>query len=167
MCWLSENLKHKCILSIIYSAGLRVSEAISLKVKDIDSDRGMIIIRQSKGKKDRISLLSNKILLLLRTYYSLYKPKEYLFEGSKGGKYTSSSIHKIVKKAANEANITKTVSTHTLRHSFATHLLEQGVSLRYIQTILGHESSKTTEIYTHVSSTKFNEINNPFDDMDI
>jgi len=118
-------------------------------------------------KKDRNSLLSKKTLLLLREYYSLYKTKEYLFEGMYGMQYTSSSIQKIVKKSAKIAKIKKKVTPHTLRHSFATHLLEQGVILRYIQTLLGHESSKTTEIYTHVSSVGLGEIINPIDDMDI
>jgi len=163
---LTDNLKHKCILMIIYSAGLRVNEAINLTLKDIDSKRGLITIRQGKGKKDRNSLLSAKSLLTLRQYYRIFVPKIYLFEGERGDKYTSSSLQKVVKQAASRAGITKHVTPHTLRHSFATHLLEQGVNLRYIQTILGHESSKTTEIYTHVSSAGIKDIINPLDDMD-
>ena len=163
---LTENIKHKCILIIMYSGGLRVSEVINLKIKDIDSKRGLITIRQSKGKKDRNTLLSAKSLFTLRQYYRIFAPKIYLFEGARGDKYTSSSLQKVVKQAASRAGITKHVTPHTLRHSFATHLLEQGVNLRYIQNILGHESSKTTEIYTHVSSTGIKNIINPLDDMD-
>ena len=163
---LTKNLKHKCLIMVIYSAGLRVSEAINLKLEDIDSKRGLITIRQGKGKKDRNTLLSEKSLLTLRQYYRTFVPKIYLFEGANDKMYTSSSIQKIVKQASLRAGITKNVTPHTLRHSFATHLLEQGVNLRYIQTILGHESSKTTEIYTHVSSKGIEDIINPLDDMD-
>lgn len=164
---LTDNIKHKAILMITYSAGLRVSETINLKLKDIDSKRNTLIIRQGKGKKDRNSLLSEKTLVFLREYYKLYTPKEYLFTGQNGGEYTASSIQKIVKQAASRAGIIKKVTTHTLRHSFATHLLEQGVNLRYIQTLLGHESSKTTEIYTHVTSMAYHGIKNPFDDIEL
>jgi len=164
---LTDNVKHKAILMLIYSAGLRVSEAIELKIEDIDSKRMLIHIKGAKGKKDRTSLLSEKTLVFLREYYKLYSPKEYLFTGQYGGKYAASSIQKMVKAAAKRAGIKKNVSTHTLRHSFATHLLEQGVNLRYIQSLLGHESSKTTEIYTHISIRSFDGINSPIDDLDI
>ncbi len=164
---LTKNIKHKAILMLIYSAGLRVSEAVNMRLEDIDSKRNIIVIRQGKGKKDRNSLLSEKTLVFLREYYKLYQPKEYLFTGMNGGKYTTSSIQKIVKQAAKRAGIIKNITSHTLRHSFATHLLEQGVNLRYIQTLLGHESSKTTEIYTHVSSMAYGDIKNPFDDIDL
>ena len=161
------NLKHKCIIMIIYSAGLRVSEALNLRVNDIDGKRVMIIIRKGKGNKDRNSLLSKKVLLYLREYYLLHKPKEYLFEGVSGGTYSATSVLKIVKRAAMQAGIKKKVTTHTLRHSFATHLLEQGTDLRYIQSLLGHESSKTTEIYTHITSKGMDTIVNPLDDMEL
>jgi site-specific recombinase XerD len=144
-----SNLKHKAIIMVIYSGGLRISELINLKVKDIDSDRMQIRISQAKGKKDRYTLLSNKTLLILRKYFTEYKPKEWLFEGVSGGQYADSSIYSIFKKAIASANIKKKVSIHSLRHSFATHLLENGTDLRYIQNLLGHSSSKTTEIYTH------------------
>ena len=163
----TSNLKHKCIIMLIYSAGLRVSEALNLKVTDIDGKRQMIIIRKGKGKKDRNSLLSKKILLYLREYYILHKPKDYLFEGAYGGTYSATSVLKIVKRAAKQAGIKKKVTTHTLRHSFATHLLEQGTNLRYIQSLLGHESSKTTEIYTHITSKGLDNVLNPMDDMDL
>lgn len=163
----TDNVKHKAILMLIYSAGLRVSEAINLKIEDIDSKRMLIHIKSAKGKKDRTSLLSEKTLVFLREYYKLYSPNNYLFTGQYGGKYAASSIQKMVKAAAKKAGIKKNVSTHTLRHSFATHLLEQGVNLRYIQSLLGHESSKTTEIYTHISSRSYDGIINPIDELDI
>jgi len=159
------NIKHKSILMLIYSAGLRRSELINLKISDIDSERMVINIRGAKGKKDRISLLSKNMLSLLRIYYKVYRPKKYLFEGQTGGKYSPTSIANILKKAAIKAGIRKTVTPHMLRHSFATHLLEQGTDLRYIQELLGHSSSKTTEIYTHVSKKAIDQIKNPVDDF--
>jgi site-specific recombinase XerD len=159
----TTNLKHRCILSIIYSGGLRVSELLGLKLKDIDSQRMLIRVEDSKGRKDRYTLLSNNILTELRTYYKTHKPNIYLFEGQNGGPYSASSILKILKKSCKKSNIRKNVKTHTLRHSFATHLLEDGVNLRHIQLLLGHSSSKTTEIYTHVAATSMNFIKNPLD----
>jgi len=160
-----NNIKHHCILILIYSAGLRRSELIDLEISNIDSERMVININGAKGKKDRISLLSINTLNLLRKYYKEYKPKKYLFEGSKGGKYSSTSIAKLLKNAANKAGIQKNVTPHMLRHSFATHLLEQGTDLRFIQELLGHSSSKTTEIYTHVSKKAIDKIKNPVDDF--
>lgn len=162
-----ENIKHKCILSLIYSAGLRISESIRLELHDIDRTRGLITIRQSKGKKDRHVPLSPKINILLDTYLKIYKPANYLFEGQTGGLYSQRSIQNILSKACKKANITKHTTVHTLRHSFATHLLEKGTDLRFIQEILGHSSSKTTEIYTHVSKTAIGGIRSPFDDLDL
>lgn len=161
----SNNIKHKCILMLIYSAGLRRSELLNLKPTDIDSERMLIHINGAKGKKDRISLLSENLLQLLRQYYKEYQPKKYLFEGQKGGKYSPTSVANILKKAALKAGIHKNVTPHMLRHSFATHLLEQGTDLRYIQELLGHESSKTTEIYTHVSKKAIDKIKNPIDEF--
>ncbi len=162
-----DNLKHKAILTLIYSAGLRISELINLKIKDIDSVRKQIRIAQSKGKKDRYTLLSPKALELLRTYFKAYQPKEYLFEGQEGGKYASRSVQAFFKDACRRAGIKKKVTVHTLRHSFATHLLENGTDLRYIQALLGHESSKTTEIYTHITTKGFEQIKSPLDGLDI
>jgi len=139
------NLKHKAILTTIYSAGLRISELLELKINDIQSDRKLILVRNSKGNKDRTTLLGNSTLKILREYYKQYKPTNYLFEGAKGGKYSSTSAQKVLKKALFMAGIIKPATLHTLRHSFATHLLEQGTNLRYIQVLLGHESPKTTE----------------------
>jgi integrase/recombinase XerD len=160
-----SNMKHYCILLLIYSAGLRRSELINLKIPDINSERMIINIIGAKGKKDRISLLSKNTLKSLRNYYKKYKPVNYLFEGVKGGKYSPSSVAKILKKASLKAGLQKNVTPHMLRHSFATHLLEQGTDLRYIQELLGHNSSKTTEIYTHVSKKAIAKIKNPVDDF--
>jgi len=161
----TKNLKHKCILMLIYSAGLRRSELLNLMPDDIDSERMVIHINGAKGKKDRISLLSDNLLQLLRQYYKEYRPKKYLFEGQNGGRYSASSVANILKKAAIKAGIRKNVTPHMLRHSFATHLLEQGTDLRYIQELWGHDSSKTTEIYTHVSKKAIDKIINPMDDF--
>ena len=159
----TTNLKHKCILMTIYSGGLRRNELINLRIEDIDSDRKLIKIEGSKGKKDRYTLLSEKLLTLLREYYRVYRPVKWLFEGMHGNKYSATSIEKIFRKAVSKAGIRKYVTPHSLRHSFATHLLEQGISLRYIQELLGHTSSKTTEIYTHVASNELAHIRNPLD----
>ncbi|MCB0423848.1 MAG: tyrosine-type recombinase/integrase [Mangrovimonas sp.] len=159
------NLKHKTLLSLIYSGGLRIGEALDLKVKDIDSKRMLIHIKGGKGKKDRYTLLSSGFLELLRVYYKLYKPKDYLFEGQDGEKYSATSSQKVLKQAVQKTGITKNVTLHTLRHSFATHLLEHGTDLRYIQSLLGHNSPKTTMIYTHVSETSLKNIKNPFDNL--
>lgn len=160
------NLKHRTMLSLLYSCGLRRSELINLKPLDIDSKRHIIIIRQAKGKKDRIVPLSEKILVMLREYYSIYRPKVWLFEGRFAGeRYDSGSLAQVLKQALQKCGITKPVSLHWLRHSYATHLLENGTDLRYIQEILGHKSSRTTEIYTHVSTTSILLVKSPFDDL--
>lgn len=158
-----SNLKHKCIVSLLYSAGLRRGELLNLKISDIDSKRMLIRVENSKGGKDRYTLLGHTILEDLRRYFKLWKPKLYLFEGSKGGQYSTKSVSNIVKRASDKAGISKNVVPHMLRHSFATHLLEDGVNLRQIQILLGHNSSKTTEIYTHVANTSLNQIKNPLD----
>lgn len=159
------NLKHKTLLSLVYSAGLRIGEALSIRITDIDSTRMVIHIKSAKGNKDRYTLLSKNFLDLLRLYYKAYKPKDLLFEGQDGALYSRSSAQSILKKAAKKANITKPITLHTLRHSFATHLLENGTDIRYIQTLLGHSSPKTTMIYTHVSETSLRNIKNPFDNL--
>lgn len=160
-----QNVKHKAIISLIYSSGLRRSELQNLKVSDIDSERMVLLVRDAKGKKDRYTLLSENILALLRAYYKEYKPNNFLFEGEKGGKYSFTSMQKILKKAANMAGIDYNVSLHMLRHSFATHLLEQGVDIRYVQKFLGHSNIKTTERYTHVADNDFKRITNPLDNI--
>jgi len=162
-----HNLKHKAILTLIYSAGLRISELIGLDVSDIDSDRMVIRIKNSKGNKDRQTLLSEKTLDLLRKYYTEYRPKKILFEGQTGERYSATSVQRVFKRALLKAGVRKKATLHTLRHSFATHLLEMGTDLRYIQALLGHTSSKTTEIYTHVTKKAFTKLRSPLDDLDL
>ncbi|MEL7003122.1 MAG: tyrosine-type recombinase/integrase [Bacteroidota bacterium] len=159
----TSNLKHKCIISILYSTGLRRAEMINLQISDIDSERMVIKVRQGKGKKDRLTLLGQNMLIDLRKYYKKYKPKKYLFEGVNGGQYSATSIQKIVTRAAKKAGIKNRVTPHMLRHSFATHLLEAGTDLRYVQVLLGHGSTKTTERYTHVAVNNIKEIKNLLD----
>lgn len=164
----TSNIKYKAILTTIYAAGLRVSELLGLHVSDIDSKRMNIRIRDGKGGKDRITVLSTNLLDLLRIYFSQYRPKKYLFEGPAGKSYSAGSVRKILGRSVKAAGVVKPVTPHTLRHSFATgptirHLLEHGTNLRYVQTLLGHTSVKTTEIYTHVSSKKLEEVKSPLD----
>lgn len=160
------NLKHRTMLSLIYSCGLRRSELLALKATDIQAGRNIIFIRQAKGKKDRIVPLSEKVLIMLREYYQFYKPKVWLFEGQKAGEpYDERSLASVLKLALSKTGIQKPVTLHWLRHSYATHLLEAGTDLRYIQELLGHRSSKTTEIYTHVSTRNIQQIKSPFDDL--
>lgn len=162
----TTNLKHRAMLSVIYSCGLRRSELLNLSLKDILSERKLIHIRQSKGKKDRVVPLSDKILQLLREYYIVYKPKVWLFEGEiEGKRYSERSLQLVFKKSLTQAKIDKPATLHWLRHSYATHLLESGTDLRYIQELLGHKNSKTTEIYTHVSIRNIEQIKSPFDDL--
>ncbi len=160
----SKNIKHRAMLSMIYSCGLRCSELLNLKLEHIDSKRGVVIIKQAKGRKDRIVPLSLKILDLLRTYYVLFRPKMFLFEARHvGERYNERSLQLVLKKSSKDAKIHKPVTLHWLRHSFATHLLENGTDLRYIQELLGHNSSRTTEIYTHVSNKEIKKITSPYD----
>jgi len=160
-----SNIKHKAILYLIYSGGLRLSEVVNLKITDIDSKRNLILIRESKGKKDRTTLLSQALLELLRDYYREYKPENYLFEGQKGGQYSVRSVQNIFRMALSKSGIKKHATVHTLRHSFATHLLERGTDLRYIQELLGHANSKTTEIYTHITKKGLDKIVSPLDNL--
>lgn len=154
------------MLCLIYSCGLRRSELLHLKPTDIDSKRNIVIIRQAKGKKDRIAPLSPKILELLRIYFKEYRPTNFLFEGQeKGVQYSERSLEEVLKKSIRLANIKKPVTLHWLRHSYATHLLESGTDLRLIQELLGHNSSRTTEIYTHVSTKSLQQVKSPFDDL--
>ncbi|MFT5253352.1 MAG: integrase/recombinase XerD, partial [Flavobacteriales bacterium] len=138
------NIKHKAILALLYGSGLRIGELLNLKIKDIDSHRMTVYIQQAKGKKDRYSVLSPQVLELLRAYFKKYAPKEYLFEGQNGGKYTAGSSAKVFKQVLLKSRIKKRATLHTLRHSFATHLLEDGIGIAHIQKLLGHNSIKTT-----------------------
>ena len=161
-----KNEKHKTILFLIYSAGLRVGEVIKLQPKDIDSQRMLIHVVQGKGNKDRYTVLSEIALEQLRKYYKLYKPEIWLFPGQDSKEYiTERTVQRIFENACNVAKITKKATVHTLRHSFATHLLEGGLDLRYIQELLGHSSSKTTEIYTHVTTKSLSNIQSPLDKL--
>ena len=160
------NLKHRVMLNLLYGCGLRRSEVLKLRQTDIQKDRGVLMVRQSKGKKDRMVPLPEKFLNLLDEYYRAYRPIHYVFEGQKAGtSYSSASIEKVLKRACRKAGISKPVTLHWLRHSYATHLLEGGVDLRYIQELLGHQSSRTTEIYTHVSFNSLKNIRSPLDDL--
>ena len=160
------NQKHKTMLSLIYACGLRRSELLNLKPVNIDSKRHLLIIVNAKGKKDRVVPISDKVIELLREYYKTYKPKVWLFEGqNEGDQYSEKSIQSVLKQALVKAKISKPVTLHWLRHSYATHLLEAGTDLRYIQELLGHRSSKTTEIYTHVTEKSLQKIKSPFDDL--
>ena len=162
-----DNLKHKALIMIAYSGGLRVSEVIALKQEDIDIQRMRIRIEQSKGKKDRYTLLSKRCVDVLQSYYATYKPQQFVFNGQGTAQYTARSAQAVLKTAAQKAGIVKKISFHTLRHSFATHLLEAGTDLRYIQNLLGHERSRTTEIYTHITQKGFEKIFSPLDDLEV
>lgn len=162
----TKNIKHKALLSLIYSCGLRISEALALRPQDIDSKRMFVYVKQAKGKKDRYTILSEKALVLLREYFKIYKPKIYLFEGQHAGeKYSDRSAQQVLKQSVLKGGIRKNVTLHTLRHSFATHLLESGTDIRYIQELLGHSSPKTTMIYTHVTHGSLQKIINPLDKL--
>lgn len=161
-----ENLKHRALLTITYSAGLRVSEAAKLKVTDIDSKRMMVRVRQGKGGKDRYSILSQSALELLRRYWRQYRPKEWLFEGKEDGTHVCyTAIRNIFVEAKKRAGITKPASIHTLRHSFATHLIEAGTSLHHVQLLLGHRSPTTTTVYLHVSKMNLAQVCSPLDSI--
>ena len=160
----TKNLKHRAILMLIYSSGLRLMEAAHLKVTDIDSKRMLLRIKQGKGRKDRYTILSKVALEVLREYWSQYRPKEWLFAGRFPGKpLTGRSIQKVLIKAKKLAGIKKPATVHTLRHSFATHLLEAGTDLYHIQLLLGHRSLNTTTIYLHVSRKELARIVSPLD----
>ena len=159
-----DNLKHKTLLMLIYSAGLRVGESVRLELRDIDPGRKLIHLRGAKGKKDRYTLLSDMMIKQLEEYQKVYHPEGFLFRGAEGKSHLSErSAEKVFEQALSRTGIHKPATVHTLRHSFATHLLEAGTDLRFIQELLGHSSSKTTEIYTHVSKKSLGNIQNPLD----
>jgi site-specific recombinase XerD len=158
-----NNLKHKCMIALNYSAGLRIGEMIKMRINDIDSSRMMIHIKSAKGQKDRMVPLSSKLLKMLRAYYKIYAPKDYLFEGQSGMAYSPSSFNQMLKKASKKAKIRKQFSSHALRHSYATHLLENGMDVRVIQKLLGHNSIKTTMIYTQVAKSTLANVKSPLD----
>jgi integrase/recombinase XerD len=163
----ARNTKHRLLLWIIYSCGLRRSEATNIKLTDLDRDRGILHIREGKGRVDRIVPVSEKVWTKIDEYVAGYQPIIYLFEGQAGGKYSVESVYNVFKKALKKAGINKEVGVHSLRHSYATHLHESGLDIRYIQELLGHRSSKTTEIYTHVSRRNLIAIRSPIEDLDL
>ena len=159
----TQNIKHRAIIAIIYSCGLRISELINLKLTDFNVERKQLIVRNGKGRKDRYVSLADSFIPLLTNYYYSYKPENYFVEGLNKGKYSAESVRQFLKKSCFKANIKKTVTPHTLRHSYATHLLENGVDIRYIQSLLGHSRPETTMIYTHVKRKDLMDIMNPLD----
>lgn len=162
------NIKHRTILMLIYSAGLRVSEAVRLRAEDINEKRGLIRIHRGKGRKDRYTLLSGKALETLHEYQRVYHPEKWLFPGAKPGEHISPrTVQKVFEAAKRQAGINKQATVHTLRHSFATHLLEEGVDLRYIQELLGHKDLRTTQQYTHVSRKELGRIRSPLDNLKV
>ena len=162
------NLKHRTMLAMIYGCGLRRGELLNLEPRHVDRERKLLIIKQAKGMKDRVVPLSDKMLVRIREYREAYKPAVWLFEGQgKGKKYSEASLQEVFKQALKKSGIDKPATLHWLRHSFATHLLESGTDLRYIQELLGHKSSRTTEIYTHVSIRSIQNIRSPYDELDL
>ena len=162
-----KNTKHITLISLLYSCGLRIGEAINLKTSSVDLNRKLLHVKSGKGNKDRYIPLSSTMITLLEKYYKLYRPKDFVFEGQNSPKYSTVSARQVLKNSLKKTNIIKRVTLHTLRHSYATHLLENGTDIRFIQELLGHNSPKTTMIYTHVSTTSLEKIKNPFDDFNI
>ncbi len=162
----TTNIKHLLMLKLCYGMGLRVSEIVRFKIEHIDSGRMQVLIAGAKGKKDRYVTLPQSILDELRAYYKEYKPVYYLFKGQYGGQYSVRSVQAVFKKAMKKANIRKPVGIHSLRHSYATHLLEYGTDITYIQQLLGHNNIKTTQRYTHVSRRELSRVKSPLDRMD-
>jgi len=160
---ITKNPKHNCIISLLYGTGVRVSELTHIKMRDIDMDRKMLRVFQGKGKKDRFVMLPEKLMPIFSIQMKLKSAGDYLFTNGRGSRLTEATIQKIVGQAAEKAGIRKNVSPHTLRHSFATHLLENGTDIRYIQELLGHAKLQTTQIYTHVASNDLSRLKSPLD----
>lgn len=163
----TTNLKHTAMLSVLYALGLRSGELLNLKISHMDGERNTITLFNAKGKKDRQVMFPTALKKILRKYYVAYRPGTYLFEGQNGRQYTANSLLSVVKNAAKKAKIKKRVTVHTLRHSFATHLMENGTDIRIIQNLLGHKSIKTTMIYTHVSISEIQKIKSPIENFDL
>lgn len=161
------NIKHRAILTTIYSAGLRISEVVNLRIVDIHSKEGYIFVKDSKGKKDRHTILADALLPLLREYYKKYRPSYWLFEGQMGGKYSVGSIRAIFRRAVEATKSNPWATVHTLRHSFATHCIEDNVNMRHVQIMLGHNSSQTTEIYTRTVAINNKKVASPLDKFKI
>jgi integrase/recombinase XerD len=162
----SRNPKHRALLMLLYSAGLRVGEVVRLRPSDLDVERGLLRVRRGKGNKDRYTLLAKRAVDAVRIYLDAYPTDLWLFPGTTPERHlTARSVQRVVKRAAQAAGIPKDVTTHTLRHSFATHLLEGGTNLRVIQELLGHQSARTTQIYTHVSKSTLESVRSPLDNL--
>lgn len=159
----TKNLKHRAVIALIYSSGLRIGEIIHLEIRDLDMDRSQVRIRQGKGRKDRTVVMAEIIKPLLHNYLNTYRPKRYFIEGRAGEQYSDSSIRAFLKASCRAAGITKQITPHTLRHSYATHMMENGVDLRYIQELLGHAKPETTMIYTHVAQKNLLQVQSPLD----
>jgi len=161
----TQNVKHNLMLKICYGMGLRVSEVVNIKITDIDSNTMQVFIERAKGKKDRYANLPESILEQLRAYYKLHKPQKYLFEGLQGEQYSIRSVQQVFKNAMKKAGINKVIGIHGLRHSFATHLLENGTDIKFIQELLGHNDIKTTMRYIHVSEQQLKNVKSPLDNL--
>ncbi|WP_298766909.1 tyrosine-type recombinase/integrase [uncultured Polaribacter sp.] len=159
----TKNLKHRVVIAILYSSGLRISEIINLRLSDFDFKRKQLYIHNGKGRKDRYATIAESVFPLIKNYYRTYSPKQYFIESPKGGRYSSGSIRAFLKKSVKLSGITKTVTPHTLRHSYATHMLEQGIGIRHIQELLGHSRPETTMIYTHVTRKDLELVKSPLD----
>lgn len=157
----TKNLKHRTLIALAYGAGLRVSEVVNLKIKDVDFDRSLIYVTQGKGRKDRITLLPEKLITTLRAFCENRMPDDYIFESARGGKLTSRTAQKVFAKLLTIAGVTKKATFHSLRHSFATHLIENSVDIRYVQELLGHQNIRTTQIYTRVTNSAVRKIQSP------
>lgn len=160
-----NNLKHRTMLSLIYSSGLRISELLNLRLQDLDLDHRSMMIKQAKGKKDRLVIMGEQMAIILNNYINQFRPIDYVFNGQGNAQYSAVSVRSILKNAAKKARLNKNVTPHMLRHSFATHMIEEGVNLRYVQELLGHTRPETTQIYTHVASEHLMHLKNPFDTL--
>ena len=159
------DLRIWCMFSVLYSAGLRISELLALKPDDINVSRSVIRVRKGKGKKDRYTLLSKPLVVKLTEYNRIYRPKVWFFERRPGEPFTESIVSKRLKAAAREAGITKRIYPHLMRHSFATHLLEQGTDIKIVKELMGHNNIKTTEMYVHIADTYMSKVKSPLDDI--
>ncbi|MBU0612166.1 tyrosine-type recombinase/integrase [Patescibacteria group bacterium] len=159
------NYKHKLMITLAYSSGLRVSELVNLKIKDLDLHGLTIHLKGSKGMKDRITIFPEKILNEIKNMIAGKNNENYVFESERGGKLTTATAQKVFQKSLEKLGITKPATFHSLRHTFATHLLENGVDVRYVQELLGHSNIRTTQIYTHVMNPAIKNIKSPFDNI--
>ena len=162
-----ENIKHKCLMMVMYGGGLRAGEVIRLKVEDVNFEQGTLFVRDSKGGKDRYTLLSKSGGALLRQYLKEYDPQIWLFEGQRGDHYSVRSLQKVFERNLKKAGIERPLTSHSLRHSFATHMIEQHADLETVRRLLGHHSIKTTQIYLHVSTSHMNKFKSPLDGIDL